>query len=445
MPTAITRPAHAPAADPSAGRDLTVDFVRAIAMVLVVVGHWLVVVPTHRDGRFDGVNALETVALMRPLTWIFQVMPLFFAVGGYAAAASWAGARRRHQPYGRWLAARLDRLVRPLVVLVAAWVPAAVALRAISVDGGLVSTVSWLVVVPVWFLAVYAVVTAAAPAMFAAHERWGAGVLVVLVALAAVVDALRFADPRTPVAHLNFFAVFLFAQQLGFFWRDGRVDRCARTLVAVGLGALVVLTTVGPYPVSQVGVPGEAIANNAPPTLTLAALGIAQVGLAVVLRPLLARLLARRAVAGAVLVLNLRAMTVLLWHFTALAVVALVVLPLDIVPIAPDGSAAWWLLRIATVGVLAPVLAAVTAIAGRFERPRHTRGGTAIVEHPSARATGWLLLATACFAAACAWTTVRGLSPSGSLAGLPVPGLVLLAATMGARRLAWPKPVAAPV
>ena len=42
-------------------RDLTVDLLRAVAIVAVAVGHWMVVVPGYEDGRFDGVNALATV------------------------------------------------------------------------------------------------------------------------------------------------------------------------------------------------------------------------------------------------------------------------------------------------------------------------------------------------------------------------------------------------
>ena len=68
-------------------------------MVLVAAGHWLVVVPSFGGGRFGGVNALEAVPLMRGLTWVFQVMPLFFAIGGYAGAASWASHTRRGGPY----------------------------------------------------------------------------------------------------------------------------------------------------------------------------------------------------------------------------------------------------------------------------------------------------------------------------------------------------------
>jgi peptidoglycan/LPS O-acetylase OafA/YrhL len=103
-PTAVL---ERPPAAPPAGRDLTVDLLRAVAMVLVAAGHWLVVVPSYRDGRFGGVNALGTVPLMRGLTWAFQVMPLFFAIGGYAGAASWASHTGRGGAYADWLRARL--------------------------------------------------------------------------------------------------------------------------------------------------------------------------------------------------------------------------------------------------------------------------------------------------------------------------------------------------
>ena len=39
------------------------------------------------------------------------------------------------------------------------------------------------------------------------------------------------------------------------------------------LGATVAATTLGPYPVSMVSVPGEALGNTSPPTVTLVLLG----------------------------------------------------------------------------------------------------------------------------------------------------------------------------
>lgn len=362
-------------------RDLTVDLLRAFAIVAVAVGHWLVVVPSYADGRFDGVNALATVPAMRPLTWLFQVMPLFFVVGGVANAASWDRARRRGETYGTWLRTRLDRLIVPAVAMVGAWAALAAGLRAGGVDAALVEPMAWLVTVPIWFLAVYVLVVALAPAGWWAHRRWGVlPVVGVLTAAAVGVDAVRLGGGPTgeAIASVSFVLVFGVAQHLGFAWYDGTLLARRRVVgwssLLGGLGALVALTTVGPYPVSLVGYPGVEVANNAPPTVTLIALGLAQTGAALLLRPVLARALERRPVQAFALVLNRNAMTVLLWHFTVLVVVAVVALPLGWVPVHPDGSAAWWLTRVVWVVVLATVAVPVVAVAGRVERRRAVRG-----------------------------------------------------------------------
>lgn len=415
-------------------RDLSVDLMRAVAMVAVAVGHWLVVVPGYADGRFDGVNALATVPLMRPLTWVFQVMPLFFVVGGVANAASWATARGRGQTYAVWLRGRLVRLVRPAALLFGVGAGLAALLRLGGVPAEAVEPVAWLVVVPVWFLAVYVLVVAVAPPLWEAHRRWGLVVAVVLAGAAAGVDALRLAGVPG-VAYVNFLLVFGVAQQVGFAWYDGRLVRRRSTggaLLVGGLGALWLLTHVGPYPVSLVGYPGDGVSNNAPPTVTLIALGLAQTGLALVLRPWLLRALERRPVQVAVVVLNRNAMTILLWHFTALVLVSVVALPAGLVPDHPDGSGAWWLTRVAMVVVHAAVLVPVVALAGRVERAparaTTTALPTATASAAPAAGPGWApVLAVPLLATAFALVTLQGLSGTGPL-GLPVVALALFTA-----------------
>ena len=409
-------------------RDLTVDALRALAIVAVAVGHWLVVVPTFTGGHFDGSNALETVPLMRALSWVFQVMPLFFVLGGYANAHSWRSAQRKGQPYHGWLRTRLVRLLRPSAVFVAVWVAVSVLLRGLGTDPELVRLMAWLAVVPVWFLAVYVVVVAVAPAMLALHDRFGLVVPIVLAALATAVDAVRLGTEVAGVEWTNFFWVFLFAQQLGFFWVDGAFTRRRWTpvaLVAGGLGALVLLTLVGPYPVSLVGVPGEAIANNAPPTITLIALGLAQTGLAVLARDRIARLLQRPAALRPVVVLNQHAMTMLLWHFTALILVAVVVLPLGVVPTYPSGSLAWWCTRIAAVLVLCGPLAALVSVFGRFERGG-APAGPARPTRPDAVVTVAMLAGVVLSALAFALVATGGLSTGRGWWGVPMVPVALL-------------------
>ena len=76
------------AARTPADRERLADLLRAVAICLVVVGHWLAISVTYQDGRLSGRNALTDLAWAHPVTWLFQVMPVFFVVGGYANSAS---------------------------------------------------------------------------------------------------------------------------------------------------------------------------------------------------------------------------------------------------------------------------------------------------------------------------------------------------------------------
>jgi fucose 4-O-acetylase-like acetyltransferase len=437
--TPATNSLSALAAATPASRDRYVDFLRGLAIAMVAVGHWLVVVPTYRDGSFDGVNALDTVPLMRGLTWVFQVMPLFFMVGGYANARSWRSAVRRGEGWSAWVRTRFDRLLRPTVVFLGAWVAVAAIARQVGVDAHLVHTMAWLVVVPLWFLAVYVVIVALAPAMLRLHERFGGTVLVALVAATTLVDVARIGGGHEAAGYLNFLFVFLFCQQLGFFWLDGRLAGrrwWPTAMLTGGLVGLWLLTHVGPYPTSLVGVPHERIANNAPPTVTFLALAIAQAGLVLLLRAPVSRWLRRPRAWAAVIGVNAHAMTIHLWHFTALVVVALALLPLGIVPVFPDGTASWWSIRLLALPVLAVPLAALVAAFGRVERravpPRPP------IDRPRVAAVA-TAVSVPCLSIAFALITVGGLSVEDAPAGVPFwalgflgAGLVLL--RVGSRR-----------
>ena len=66
-------------------------------------------------------DVIAVIPWTRWLTWLFQVMPVFFLVGGYVNALGWQSARRRHENYTAWLARRLQRLVLPVLPVLAAW------------------------------------------------------------------------------------------------------------------------------------------------------------------------------------------------------------------------------------------------------------------------------------------------------------------------------------
>ncbi len=407
-------------------RERFIDLLRGLSILVVALGHWLLAVVTvGPDGALAGDNALRDVPVLRGATWLFQVMPLFFLVGGYANAVSWRSARRRGTPYGTWLAGRVQRLLGPTTVFVAVWTVVAAGLAVAGVAGGALTLGARLVAVPLWFLAVYVVVIAVAPAMLRLHERYGLVVPLALAGAAAVIDALVRAGVPL-VGWANFALVWLVPQQLGFAWVDGRLTRrraTAGVVAALGLGALVVLTTVGPYPVSMVGVPGAASTNNSPPTVALVALTVLQLGLALLVRPAADRWLARPRVWTAVIAVNARAMTLFLWHLTALVLVAVTVVPTGILGDHAAGSTGWWLTRPAWLLVLAVALVPLVALFGRFER----LGGRPAPVAPTRAVVG-----VGALTVAFALLATGGFRPAGAPLGLPLVALAALVVAHGA-------------
>lgn len=342
-------------------RNRTIDFLRALAIVLVISGHWLVAAPwVAPDGGLEAGQMLEIAPWSRWLTWVFQVMPLFFAVGGFANAASWRSAREKGATFGDWLAGRLRRLVAPVLPLLGAWVVIAVTTGAGGVDPAIIRTGSQVALVPVWFLAVYIGATVVAPPVISLWERYGWPVFVAGAALAVAADALSLGAGWSWAGWSNFAWVWITVHILGFAWRDGSLPH-GGVLVATGLGALIVMVGVLGYPLSMVGVPGEAVTNTYPPTAALLALGLVHVGVARLAEPALERFLTRRPVWSATIAVNSSIMTLYLWHLTAMVLltggaVLLGGIGLHLVP----DSAPWWWFRplwlLANVAATAPLV-----------------------------------------------------------------------------------------
>jgi hypothetical protein len=221
-----------------------------------------------------------------------------------------------------------------------------------------------------WFIGIYLGVAALAPVMYPLHRRWGWLVVVLLWAAAVVVDVLRFGLGWEWVGTLNFAFVWLALHQLGFCWRDGLVQRGTAALLAgVGAAVMVLLVTVGPYPVSMIGLPGQNVSNMAPPTVALLAQGTALIGVAVLGRERGERLLDSDRVWRLVMRAAGIAMTLFLWHLSALALVFFAVVSLSI-PTPTAGSAQWWLTRPLWLGALVAVAAVLVLLFRRFDSPR---------------------------------------------------------------------------
>lgn len=351
----------------AAGRDRFVDLLRAGSIVLVVLGHLTIAAVVRSHGSLTGANALASSRWLQLATWLFQVMPLFFLVGGFANAT----VLDRPTPTGRYLARRLDRLLRPTVLFATSWLVAAECLDAFEVAPATLAEVGRVAAQPLWFLSVYLLTVGLAPLQLALHRRarWLAVTALPLMALLG--DALRLGHLAAGVVVVNYGVVFLFAQELGFHYRDG-------TLLAIGpvpalaagasaAGVLALLTTLGPYPISMVGVPGEALSNMSPPTFCIVLLTLAQTALVLALRPRLLRLLARPVPWRVTIVINTVVLTLFLWHLTAF-VLAGTVLVVAGLPLFVPGTLDWWASKPIWIASAALVLALLMLVASGAER-----------------------------------------------------------------------------
>ncbi|MET8155726.1 acyltransferase [Sphaerisporangium sp. NPDC005289] len=359
------------AASTPAGRDRHVDLIRAVAIAAVVTGHWLVVYVTWGPSGPTGRSILELVPWTHPLTWIFQVMPLFFLVGGFANAASLTSHLARGGNGTGWTLDRAARLVQPTTVLLCGLAAGAFVARSLGAPPATVGTAVWLASIPLWFLVAYIAVVFLTPFMYGLHRRAGLAVPIVLAAMVGADDVARLGFGVPYVGTANYLLAWLAVHQLGFAVQDGRLPsrwRVALPLAAAGLAVLVLLTVAGPYPVSMVGVTGERTQNTAPPTLALLALAVTQTGVALSLRGLGNRWLRRPGPWTVVVAVNSVIMTLFLWHMTAVVFGVALLYGTGVLPSAAPGSAFWLLLRIPWVACLALILAVLVVVFGRFER-----------------------------------------------------------------------------
>ncbi|MFG1703735.1 acyltransferase [Nonomuraea sp. M3C6] len=349
-----------------ARRDRHVDLLRAVSIAAVVIGHWLVIQVTY-DGGLHGASLLDLVPWTRPLTWLFQVMPIFFLVGGFANAASLASHRRHGGGVSGWTLRRTDRLVRPTTMLLAVLTTVALVAGAVGADPAMIGMAVWVAGIPLWFLVAYLAVVVLTPPMHVLHRRYGLAVPIVLVLLVGAGDVARLGLRIPHGGEGNFLFAWLAVHQLGFAWQDGRLPRLALPLALGGLVALVALTVFGPYPVSMVGVTGE-IQNTSPPTLALLALATAQTGLALLLHDPCERWLRGVRRWTVVVAVNSVIMTLFLWHLTAAVLGVLALYPTGLLPQPSPGSVPWFLLRLPWLAVLALILCLLVAVFGPVER-----------------------------------------------------------------------------
>ncbi|MET7822631.1 acyltransferase family protein [Micromonospora zamorensis] len=447
-----------------AGRERYVDLLRALAITLVIIGHWVVtVIERDADGQTTGHSALGDLRWAYPLTWLAQVMPVFFLVGGYANAASLTRLRARGGDAAGWLLDRSARLVRPTSVLLLVLTAAAAVAWLVGTDPTRIREVFWFATIPLWFLVAYLAVVAVTPPMYALHRRFGLVIPLVLVALVGLGDLGRLTGPEES-SYGNYLFGWLAVHQLGFAWHDTRAappaagqtgppstdaagpsthehpgvrrtlpvsHRAGLMFLVGGLGALVLLTVLGPWPVAMLKVPGERLDNASPPSLALLAVAAGQLGLILLLRNPAERLLHRTRPWQVVIGVNLAVLTIFLWHLTAVILLIGVLDATGTLPTPAVDSAGWWAWRLPWLLLLTVVLSVLVVIFGPVEARsgRHRTAGRAgrfraalTVAGYAAVVAGLLINST---------TAARAPEPLGT----PVPALLAYAAGAGVLRL----------
>jgi peptidoglycan/LPS O-acetylase OafA/YrhL len=354
-------------APPRASRDTGIDFVRALCVLGVVLLHSIMVGVTVTDSApvFD--NASDGTGWIAPLSWLLQVMPLFFVIGGFSGLLAYRRMRQRGGTSVGFIAGRVHRLLRPAIFTIAVIGLALALLTVFGVPADLIATAGFRYGQPLWFLGVFLLCQALLPVLAAAHERAPFRTICALATASIVVDVLRAASGIEALGFLNLAFVWMTLQQLGFFLADGRIDALSvRVRAIAGIGALVLLVTTflsGMYS-------PDLIANINPPTATLLLVGIAHTSLISLNRDRLERFSRRPLVAAFTGFVTVRAMTIYLWHMPVLLLMAgataIYALATGAMLPALD-SAEWWAGRPLWLATALTLTALVAVLFTRFE------------------------------------------------------------------------------
>lgn len=341
-------------------RDPMIDLLRAGALLVVVVWHWVFTTIRWTETGPRVGNPVAVTPGLWLLTWVLQVMPAFFMIGGYLHSTN-------DQPAVRFWKRRFNRLVVPVLPLM---IPATLLLIWLSRIGRVdLANGVVLIISPMWFLATYLVCVLFAPVAGRLDQRFGSWAVVPGLAIVALVDLARIGFGRGGVltGALAFASVWLTVHQIGFGL--GRVLRSSRRnqmrLFLGGYGMLGVAAVALPYPAAMVGLDGHELSNMGPPTVMVVLLAIGQLGLIGLCSDHLRRFARRRATM--LTMMGDWSMTVYAWHLCAYAIFWAGLVHLG-VPVSSHVDATWWILRpLWFVGPLA-VSIPVCRLARRFDR-----------------------------------------------------------------------------
>jgi len=383
-----------------ADRDRAIDVIRIVSLAGVVVGHTVMATSIITDGVFWWGNLLTTSVLFQSLTWIFQIMPLFFFAGVAASVSSY----RAGGSWGGWLLKRCTRLYRPVFYYLAFWVLALTVLRHV-LPVHVYEPVAGISIQLLWFLGAYVLVLAAVP--LAAHlgtvPRFVAAVSAVYLTV-ALVDVVRVSGGPSALGYVNLVA-WLIPGMFGAAYRRRLLTiRAALLLSAATFAVNLALVWFGPYQPSLVGIEAPGLKNMTPPSLLLAGHAIMLCALAIAAAPGIAGWARRPRIWRLVVIGTTGAMTLYLWHLPALLGVHLV---FDYLGLARwPGQPHFFALGLAQLAVMAVLVSALFLVLRPLENrplPLWDGGGVAKSGLRSAAVGGLLCTAGAATLASAGW------------------------------------------
>jgi len=298
-----------------ADRDRAIDVIRIVSLTGVVAGHTVMATSIIDNGVFRWGNLLTTSVIFQALTWVFQIMPLFF----FAGVAASAGSYRSGTSWGGWLLKRCTRLYRPVFYYLVFWAVALLILKPL-LPIHVYEPVAGISTQLLWFLGAYVLVLAAVPLLVRITTlRRLVTAVAGTYALVALVDVIRINDHSWAALGYANFVVWLIPGMLGVAYRRELLTAAAALRVGLAMLAVnVAMVWVGPYELSLVGIETQHIKNMTPPSLLLAGHAIMMCAFAIAAAPAISRWAARPQVWRLAVIGNTGAMTLYLWHMPAL-------------------------------------------------------------------------------------------------------------------------------
>ncbi|PPK68954.1 hypothetical protein V5P93_001324 [Actinokineospora auranticolor] len=310
--TALPR-RHRPLGARDGDRAAYLGFLRVAALSAIVLADTVL--------AFAPLLGLSGAALW-PMTWLLQLVPLFFFAGGDSNLLAWKAAVADGYGYGGYLAGRVCWLIRPVLALVTAWLVVPLSLDLLDTPDAGIDAFGRLIAQPLWLLGLYLLVVGATPVMHWLHRKLP---VATPAAQALTVAGLGLFGSGTTAAYAGGIVLAALFGQLSFHYADGAFDavpRQALALVGAGaLGGLVLLTGVGGHTRELIAEPAGT-ASFVPSALGVLLLGLAQVCLVVAPRAARVRLVAHGGLARAVCRVRSAPMTLYLVYLCAMLLVA---------------------------------------------------------------------------------------------------------------------------